>query len=177
MIARKPMHLVSLPVLYWLFAFIVYCNLVSCSADPKQLPNMELVSLTGEKIKLSGQNNQPTLLTFWSSSCNSCIAEIPHFNRLYREFKEQGLNLVGIAMYYDAPIYVQQSIQRYGIQYPVSLDIDKQIVTGIFSHSQITTPTTLLTNGNGKIVYRITGKIDIQSMSEKIRRLLNFHPS
>jgi len=38
----------------------------------------------------------PTLLVFWESWCPYCKKEMPRFQKLYREYKDKGLQIVGL---------------------------------------------------------------------------------
>jgi thiol-disulfide isomerase/thioredoxin len=47
------------------------------------------------------------LVTFWATTCPSCIEEIPHLIDLYRELNPKGLEIIGVAMAYDPPEQVR----------------------------------------------------------------------
>ena len=38
-----------------------------------------------------------TIINFWSNGCGSCIAEMPELEEYYQKFKEQNINLIGVA--------------------------------------------------------------------------------
>lgn len=39
-----------------------------------------------------------TIVNFWSNTCGSCIAEMPELEQYYREFKDEKVNLIGVAV-------------------------------------------------------------------------------
>lgn len=38
-----------------------------------------------------------TIVNFWSNGCGSCIEEMPELESYYQDFKEQNINLIGVA--------------------------------------------------------------------------------
>lgn len=38
-----------------------------------------------------------TIVNFWNNGCGTCIAEMPDLEAYYQEFKENGVNLIGVA--------------------------------------------------------------------------------
>jgi len=61
----------------------------------KELPFKELKSLSGEIIDISKNNNKPTLVNLWFTSCPPCIEEMPELNELKAKFKGK-VNFISI---------------------------------------------------------------------------------
>lgn len=38
-----------------------------------------------------------TIINFWNNGCGTCIAEMPELEEYYQQFKEQNINLIGVA--------------------------------------------------------------------------------
>jgi len=73
-------------------------------------------------------------------------------------------------MFYDRPNYVLEAQKKYQIPYNIALDLQRKIAIA-FGDIQFT-PTTLLINTSGKIVYQITGLFDLKIMQTRIKSLL-----
>ena len=63
-----------------------------------EAPDFELATPTGEKIKLSSLRGKYVLVDFWASWCGPCRKEIPNIKKVYAEFKDKGLEVVGVSI-------------------------------------------------------------------------------
>ena len=87
-------------------------------------PDITFTTLQGDKLSLTALRGQPVLVTFWASTCSSCIREMPHLIALYNELAPGGLEVIGIAMAYDPPNRVIELSKAKQIPYPLALDIN-----------------------------------------------------
>lgn len=68
-----------------------------CAVGQKA-PDFELVTPEGKRIKLSDLRGKYVLVDFWASWCGPCRKEIPHIKKVYSEFKDKGLQVVGVSI-------------------------------------------------------------------------------
>ena len=54
--------------------------------------------LSGKKFILSQQKGKVVLIDFWASWCPPCRAEMPNLKKYYAEFKDKGLEIIGISL-------------------------------------------------------------------------------
>lgn len=59
-------------------------------------PDFELKNLDGEKVRLSDLRGHPVLLAFWASWCGPCRRELPSLVKIYSEYKDKGLVVLGV---------------------------------------------------------------------------------
>ena len=134
-------------------------------------PEVTFRTIDNRKIDLHSLRGQPVLVTFWATSCRTCLREMPHLVEMYRTLADRGLEIIGVAMPYDIPSHVVQLVNKRNIPYPVVLDVDSSI-TSAFGNVRLT-PTSFLIDPDGKIVRHRTGEINIESLRKQIITLLS----
>ena len=136
----------------------------------KDIPEITLLTIDGEKLALENLRGKPLLLTFWATSCSACIKEIPHLIKLYNELSPQGLEIIGIAMSHDQPSHVLSMREARHIPYPVALDMDGAAAQAFGNVQQ--TPTSFLVAPDGRIVFRKLGELNIPRLRADILTML-----
>ncbi len=134
-------------------------------------PEITLNTLTGNKITLGNNVRRPVLITFWATSCTTCIAEVPHLKKLYSKFKTKGFQLIGVAMLYDRPDLVINMVKRLGINYPIVFDFKGKIFKA-FKLKHKLTPTSILISPNNRIVMLKIGPMNIHAIEKRIQEML-----
>ena len=138
--------------------------------SPKTRPDISLVTIDGEELQLAGLQGKPLVGTFWATSCSSCIKEVPHLIGLYEELAPRGLEIIAIAMDYDPPNRVLAMRKARSIPYPIALDIHAEAAHA-FGNVRVT-PTSFLIAPDGRIVYRMTGVMDMEKLRIDILAML-----
>ena len=127
-------------------------------------PDFMLADLDGNVMTYSAYEGQVVLLTFWGTWCGPCRQEIPDFIKLYDEFNNKGLEIVGIAIQSGGAESIKKFSDYYKINYPVLTDIEGNESYKAFSDfgtiSGVGTravPTTFLIDREGYIVKTYRG--------------------
>ncbi|MGD2075438.1 MAG: TlpA disulfide reductase family protein [Gammaproteobacteria bacterium] len=144
--------------------------LASGPTQPRRAPDIAFTILEGGPLRLEALRGQPVLINFWSTSCAACVEELPHLARLHRELAPRGLQIIGVAMPYDPPNRVVEMRHRKALPYPIALDIRGEAVRA-FGDVRLT-PTTFLVGPEGRILYRETGKLDVEGVRAQAVKLL-----
>jgi len=144
-------------------------------AGPQVIPDITLVTTRGEKIALDKYRGEPLLVTFWATTCTTCMQEMPHLIDLYNELSTRGLRVIGIAIFYDPPNRVLTVQDMRHIPYTIALDIDAQ-ASRAFGNVELT-PTTFLFDPDGNLVYRKVGAMEMDRMREKIGSMFAPEPA
>ncbi|HEY3116188.1 MAG TPA: TlpA disulfide reductase family protein [Chloroflexota bacterium] len=112
---------------------------------------------------------RPVVLNFWATWCVPCRQEMPAFQRLYSQYRDQGVAVVGIAVQ-DDPVVARQFIGDLGITYPTGGDLRNQS----FQRFRVLgLPTTLSIGKDGKIIRRWDGELDEQRLGAMLRELVS----
>jgi peroxiredoxin len=117
-------------------------------------PQIALNDLSGRSVTLESLKGQVVLLNFWSTLCSPCTAEMPSLNRLYTSLKDNGLQVVSVAIdRTDKP--VREFVEKNNILFTVLLDSDREVFFDEFAGPSL--PATYLIDRNGMIVEKFSG--------------------
>lgn len=132
--------------------------------------NVDFTTLKGENLSLEKLRGKPVLVTFWATDCDNCLKEIPFFIDLYERYHAQGLEILGVSMYYDPPNLVVEFNKLRPLPYPLTLDIEAKF-SKAFGNVKVT-PTTFLLDSTGKIIWQKVGLIERSELQSLIEKLL-----
>lgn len=135
-----------------------------------QAPDFSITTLDGKKINKQSLVGKPALITFWATSCVSCVAEQPHLNALYEKYAAQGFNLIAIAMDFDPIEQVKNMRQTRQLIYPISHDSNGTVARA-FGDVRLT-PTNILLSPDGRILFQKLGEVDFALLDQQIKGLL-----
>ena len=80
-------------------------------------------SLDGGQTTLSDLRGQIVLVNLWASWCLPCRAEMPAIERVYRSYKDLGLEVLAVnATNQDSVDAARAFVQERGLTFPVLLD-------------------------------------------------------
>ena len=115
----------------------------------QQLQDFTITCLDGSEFHLADYRGKIVFLNLWGTWCTPCVAELPHFDALYREH-EGDLAMLAIhsSTVTDDPA---EYVQAKGWSMPVALDEDDEIFA-IVNGSE-TLPQTIVLNRRGEVVY------------------------
>jgi len=153
-------------------AAIVFAGLLAWglpSERHRPAPDVTFEMLDGRQLALADWRGRMVLVNFWATTCAPCVEELPELRTLYRRWNSYGLEVVGVAMPYDPPNYVQRFQDENRLPYPIALDAAGN-VTRAFQHVQVV-PTSFLIGTDGTVLYEHVGRLD----SGRIERLLRRH--
>lgn len=81
----------------------------------------ELTSMEGESYSLKGALARgPVLAAFFKVSCPTCQYTFPFLERLYQQFRSQGVQIWGIVQ--DTARDSQRFAKEYGVTFPILVD-------------------------------------------------------
>lgn len=63
-----------------------------------EAPDFELIASTGEKIALPSLGERYVFIDFGAFGCGPYRREIPNFKKVYAEFKDKRLRVVGVSI-------------------------------------------------------------------------------
>ncbi|MSR17190.1 MAG: TlpA family protein disulfide reductase [Methylococcaceae bacterium] len=136
----------------------------------KSVPNVTFTTLKGQVLSLDALHGKTVVVTFWVTDCASCLKEIPLWLDLYSRYHAQGLEIIGVSMYYDPPNQVIEFLKQYTLPYLMTLDISASFAKA-FGGVNVT-PTTFLLNQKGEIVWQKVGLFELAELESIMQNLL-----
>ena len=134
----------------------------------KMAPTLVLTDLNGRRIDLVRDRGKVVLLDFWAVDCGGCKVEIPWYVDFDRKYRREGLALIGIDMYGEAPAKIVPFMAKAHMDYPVAVGTD-----AIGQRFGVTAmPLTLLIDRRGKIAVAHAGIVNRAQFENDIRALL-----
>ena len=147
-----------LVLLLGIYAFTQWRGAAS-GPPPRTLPALTVETPAGAVLQYTPPPAQAQFINFWSPDCPPCIAEIPALNLLQKALGGRHFTVIGLAVAGTTPPALRQAALRYGIHYPLLLDDSgkaAQTLGGV-----VLTPTSILVNGQGRVVGRYVGAISL----------------
>jgi peroxiredoxin len=110
--------------------------------------------ISGQDVSLSRviKNNRFTLLDFWSKWCGPCLLTSKEMIPIYKQFKDNGFEIIGITQEYSKTDSIESFIQKQ--EYPWTTVIDKKTQLGLWDKYNLSEKAggLFLINSSGQIV-------------------------
>lgn len=87
-------------------------------------PDFELKAIDGTTIRLSDYRGKVVLINFWRVGCPPCRWEIPHLEKMYARYKDQGLVVIGFNSSDDYDIALD-FLKENSVTYPNIVDVSQ----------------------------------------------------
>ncbi|HKK45726.1 MAG TPA: redoxin domain-containing protein [Balneolaceae bacterium] len=91
----------------------------------KKAKNFDLTSFSGKKINLKDLRGKVVVLDFWATWCGPCREAHPHLQKLYSEYKDDGLVVLGINS--ESKQKVQHYMNENGYTFTNLMDPDQSV--------------------------------------------------
>ena len=156
------------------FSIIVFIlisiTLIFMSTQKKLVPQIDMITISGETISTKDLKGSVYLVNFWATDCPGCIEEMPGLIDTFNKYKNKNFTVIAVSMFYDPPSRVLSYTEKNKLPFPVTLDLDKNIMNS-FDDIKLT-PTSVLINKKGQVVNTIIGVLDFKDLHEKIDLML-----
>jgi len=171
----------------WIALLLALCVLTACAPGRQDGPdNPSLGDFSGEDINGNEYNQDMfkgydlTLVNVFTTWCTPCVMELPELEKLYQQWKDEGVNVVGFvldAVDEDGEIIqenleaARELVEQTGVTYPVLIPDGTSLngrLSGISSF-----PETFFVDGEGSVVSRAyVGSNDLAGWQEAVENEL-----
>jgi thiol-disulfide isomerase/thioredoxin len=143
-------------------------------------PDFSLQDLKGKALKLADLKGKIVILDFWATWCGPCRMEIPDLNAIYKEYKNKGVTVVGIALDEGGKSDIVKGMKKYKltITYPVLIGeggFNNKTFAACAEAAGIQIqgiPTTFLLDKEGNIVSNYVGTQEKKIFTDELDKLL-----
>jgi cytochrome c biogenesis protein CcmG, thiol:disulfide interchange protein DsbE len=127
-------------------------------------PDFTLRTIDGVTVTLSALRGHPVMINFWASWCVACRAEAPELQKVYAEYANQGLIILGVNITsQDTPAAAQTYVNEYQLTFPIPMD-EKGDVMAAYHVPGL--PTSFFIDPSGVIRDFIVGQMNRGNMLE-----------
>lgn len=147
------------------------------NSEPRTLPNVRFADGEGKTVTLQDFRGKVVLLNVWATWCPPCRKEMPSLDRLQQQLGGRGFEVVALSVDRGGTpaaiqtFYRETDVRSLAVYIDASAQASGQLgVVGI--------PTTLLIDGAGREIGRLTGPAEWDSPAAiaAIRRHLDTPP-
>jgi len=140
----------------------------SCEAEGRATYDFVLKNEFNAPVKLADFKGKVAIVNFWATWCGPCKTEIPDFVKLYDEYKDKGLVIVGISID-DSAEQLQAFMKEYKMNYPVvQMTPDVESAWGPFYGY----PTSFIVARDGSICTKHLGPATKEQFEREIKALV-----
>jgi thiol-disulfide isomerase/thioredoxin len=133
------------------------------TAAPAMLPavvlDTEMKSANGsDPIKLSNYSGKVLLVNLWATWCGPCRRETPELVRLHQEYRERGLEIVGLST--EDPIASEQSVQEFVRSFNVGYQVGwatREVALALMRGGRGSIPQSFIVTRDGRVAKHFVG--------------------
>ena len=126
-------------------------------------------TIHGEVLSMEDFRGKVVLVNAWATWCPPCVVEMPGFQRVYEDYRDQGFMVLGISRDQGSPDLVRSFLRQKEITYPVAMAWQP----GLTSFEASTLPTSFLVGRDGKIKHTVVGIFAEPTLRMAVKTLLS----
>jgi peroxiredoxin len=128
----------------------------------RQVPDFDLVTITGQKTRFSDLQKKVVLVNFWATWCPPCMLEMKSVRDLREAYKDRGFEVAGIDLDDDPASAIPETKDRFDIKFPLFMDPENRL-GDLFQVDAL--PTTVILDAKRKILFVEHGERDWTSQT------------
>ncbi len=132
------------------------CGSARAGDSKARAADFSLNDLSGEEIKLSDLLGKgPIIINFWATWCKPCVKELPHLDKIQKDYREKGVEVLAISE--DSPwsvSKVKSFVAGNKYTFTVLLDTNGKVLR---QFGLLGTPYTLIVSSEGEILFKHFG--------------------
>lgn len=126
-------------------------------------PDFNLEDLHGRRLGLKGLRGKVVFLNFWATWCIPCRQEMLTMEKLHREFKEHGLEVVAVN-FREGKKEIRKFFDELGLTFTALLDKEGKVSE---EYGAWSIPVSYFINRNGEFMGKVMGSREWDSSEAK----------
>jgi thiol-disulfide isomerase/thioredoxin len=143
--------------------------LSALAQSSRPAPALKLKDIQGRTFRLTDYKGKVVLINFWATWCPPCRTEIPELIKWQREYRRDGLQIIGVTYPPQTLAEVRRFTRKMKVNYTLVLGM--KATKRVFTESE-TLPLTVVIDRAGNVRDVIEGIIFPEEFDEKIKALL-----
>jgi peroxiredoxin len=132
-------------------------------------PALKLKDIHGHIFRLADYKGKVVLINFWATWCPPCRTEIPELVKWQRQYRRQGLQIIGVTYPPQTLSEVRRFTRKMKMNYELALGT--KATKRLFTESE-TLPMTVVIDRAGNVRDVIEGIVFPEEFDEKIKALV-----
>jgi thiol-disulfide isomerase/thioredoxin len=127
-------------------------------------------ALNGKPFKLSDLKGKVVLVDFWAVWCGPCVSTFPHLRDLSTEYKDKGLEVVGVTTYFQKYGFDKKAGKLEKAQADLSAKDEQAMLKDFAAHHKLNYRLTALPKKDAEKVfedYKVTGIPEVVLIDRK----------
>ena len=152
-------------------ALMIVLLLVSCGAKLEQAEDFQVTLFDGGSFQLSDQVGETAMvLNFWYPTCPPCRAEMPAFERAWKELQGEDVRFLGlfVPQGLDTEQDARDFVDELGLTYDFATDTRAQVAQ---SYEILYFPTTVFVDRKGRVFRSEIAAMDEEKLISLVRQM------
>ena len=147
---------------------------------PETSHEFALKSVSSEDILnlVKARESKLSLVNLWATFCGACIAEFPDLLRAYREYRDQGLDLIFVSLDEESERGAAQEFlddQRVDFQTYIKKEADQEFLKSIHPDWKGVIPVSLFYDSKGNLLEFVQEPMTFEQIEARILKYLGNH--
>lgn len=153
-----------------LTAVLLFPTITAVAQPSTAQASLHLKNISGRQLNLASYKGKVLLINFWATWCIPCRTEIPDLIKAQRQYRNQGLRIIGITYPPERLSEVRRFARRLRVNYPIAMGTKAS--KAYFSASD-TLPMTVVIDAKGNVRDVIEGIMYPDEFDQKVKPLLS----
>jgi cytochrome c biogenesis protein CcmG/thiol:disulfide interchange protein DsbE len=155
---------------FMLIVLLILFPVAVASQSSSQTASLVLKDTRGRAFSLSAYKGKVVLVNFWATWCPPCRKEVPDLIKMQKQYRDQGLRIIGITYPPEKMSDVIRFMRKLGVNYRVA--IGTKADKALFTASE-TLPMTVVINRDGAVRDVVEGILYSDEFDQKVKPLLS----